>query len=103
MNTVFSNYQLACAKALEYSREKGEDIFVYEHRYPSGVEYSLSQCEGGIFAARVNMKQFFKTFEHAERYRLKLQKYYNRNIFVKEIKIEKNGYIFKEGYKLCFA
>ena len=103
VNTIFSNYQLACDKALEYSREIGEDIFVYEHRYPSGIEYSLSKREGGIFAAKVNMRQFFKTFAHAERYRIKLQKYHNRNIFVKEIKVQKNGYIFKEGYRLCFG
>lgn len=100
---MFSDFQLACKKALEYSAELAEDVFVYEHRFPSGVEYSLSCKEGGIWAARVTMKQLFKTRGQADKYRIKLQKVNKRNIFVKEIIRHKNGYQFKEGYKLCFG
>ena len=90
-------------RAIEHSREIGEDIFIYQHCYKSGMEFSLSLKEGGIFAARISMKQLFATEEQALRYKEKFEKQYNRLIFVKKKTHIKNGYKIKEGYILCFA
>ena len=103
VNKIFSNYQLACMKAIQYSREIGEDIFIYEHRYPGGVEFSLSLKEGGIFAARISMKHVFITEEQANRYKEKFEKQYGKPIFVKKKIVTFKSYSFKEGYILCFA
>ena len=103
VNRIFSNYQLACSKAIEYSREISEDIFVYEHRYRGGVEFELSLKEGGIFSARIPMKSIFQTEEHALRYKEKFEKQTGRCIFVKKKIVTFKSYSFKEGYILCFG
>jgi len=103
VNRIFSNFQLACSWALEYSREVGEDIFVHEHRYRGGVEFELSLKEGGIFAARISMKQLFKTEEQAIRYKEKFEKQFKRRIFVKPNIRKVKSYKFKEGFRLCFG
>jgi len=103
VNRIFSNYQLACKKAIEYSKELAENVYIYEHRFPSGVEYSLSLKEGGVFAACVTMKQIFFTEEQALRYKEKFERLYKRRIFVKANVRTQKSYQFKEGYKLCFG
>jgi hypothetical protein len=103
VNRIFSNYQLACAKAIEYSRHISEDIFIYEHRYPGGVEFELSLKEGGMFAARIPMKTLFQTKEQALRYKEKFEKQTGRCIFVKPYMRKFKSYNFKEGYILCFG
>ena len=100
---IFSNYQLACKMALEYSKEIAENVYVYEHRFPSGVEYSLSLKEGGVFAACVTMKQLFFSEAQALKYKEKFEHLYKRRIFVKANVRTYKGYNFKEGYKLCFG
>ena len=103
VNRIFSDFQLACTKAIELSREVGEDIFIYQHCYPSGMEFSLSLKEGGIFAARISMKQLFRTEEQANRYKEKFEKQYKKRIFVKKKYVKFKSYKFKEGYILCFG
>lgn len=103
VNRVFSDFQLACARAIEYSREIGEDVFIYQHCYPSGMEFSLSLKEGGIFAARISMKQIFATEEQANRYKEKFEKQTGKRIFVRKKYAKFKSYKFKEGYVLCFA
>jgi hypothetical protein len=100
---VYSNFQLACTKAIELSREIAEDVFVHQHCYPSGMEFELTLTEGGLFSARISHKQVFPTKEQAERYKQKFEVRLNKRIFVKEkVRVEK-GYKYKEGYILCFA
>lgn len=103
VNTIFSNFQLACTKAIQYSREMCEDVFIYEHRYPGGVEFELSFKEGGMFAARIGIKTVFPTEEHALRYKEKFEKQTGKCIFVKKKIVKFKSYTFKEGYMLCFA
>lgn len=103
VNIVFSNYELACQKAIEYSKEIAEDIFVYETRYPAGSEFYLSKRPGGIFAARIPINCIFPTPEHADRYAKKFENELHKTIFVKKKTVTVKGYNFKEGYILCLT
>ena len=102
VNRIYSDFQLACSKAIEYSRDISEDIFVHEHKYRGGVEFELSLKEGGIFAARISMKQIFETMERALYYKEKFEKQTGKRIFVKDYIRNHKSYKFKEGYMLCF-
>ena len=103
VGSVYSDFQLACTKAITLSREIAEDVFVHQHCYPSGMEYELTLKEGGLFAARISVKQVFRTAEQAERYKQKFEVRLNKRIFVKEKCTISKGYKFKDGYILCFG
>ena len=103
---IYSDLTLACRKAHEIIENWDTDVFINEHHYPTGVEYSLDEKPTStvVYHVEIGFNHKFhntkKGRECAERYRIKFEKELNHSIFVKEIIIEKNNYHFKDGYIL---
>lgn len=103
VNIVFSNFVMARDKAIEYSKEISEDVYVYMTRYPSGCEFYLSTHPGGIFQAKIPFNHLFPTSQQACKYAIKFENELHKTIFVEKKIVKKNGYNFKEGYILCLT
>lgn len=97
---VFTTLECAVKAAHELKDEIDADVYVILRRYPSGEEYYLSQFEreNCAYVARVLPSHCFrgtkegkkKAFEYARQF----------NMFVRQNKVERNGYIFTQSYTL---
>ena len=103
---IYSDCKTAIAHTPDYVKLWECDVYVNEHHYPSGFEYSIDQRPGCIcvFHCPLKFDHKFRPNRKGRRaafeYAIKFEKQLNKVIFVKEIFEERNGYKFRECYIL---
>jgi len=106
MNLVYCDFTLACRKAHEMALECDSDVYIIEHHYDGGIEFTLETrpSESAAYIAEIGFTHKFKTGKRGKGkafdYAKKFEKELNRTIFVKEVFKEINGYRFKDGFIL---
>lgn len=97
---VFTSLAAAAEAAECLCHEIDVDIFVLEHRYPSGSEYSLTQTsnDNHVYSARVTPSHIFSSSKDGKKKAFEAAKKFD--LFVKQNKVTVNGYTFTKSYTL---
>ena len=97
---VFTTLEAAIKAAHELKDEIDADVHVILRRYPSGEEYYLSQFarENCAYVARVLPTHIFRGTKEGKRKAFEYAGTFD--MFVKQNRVEKNGYIFTQSYTL---